>query len=72
MDRIHKLHRDYWRIEADLCSERDALYPVGTEVVIGCLGMTATVTKGSLYADQVMTNMGHVAWRNLKKVPTSP
>lgn len=65
---LDKLHNAYNKAEYALIKKRDELFPVGT-VVYSRLqpDLKATVQDGSLYADQVNTNIGHMSWWFLEK-----
>lgn len=66
--KLNKLFRDYDNAYFGLIGMREHSFPVGTRVKSRMdPNFTITVTEGSLYADQVNTNFGHMSWRYLEK-----
>ncbi len=63
---IPQLFHAYDKAEYALARRRDKEFPEGTKVIFA--GMEAEVVGGSLYADQILTNYGHMSWRCAKKV----
>lgn len=63
---IYKLYLAYRKAAAALTAKRNELYPEGTRVIAPHIGATVTVKNGSLYADQIYTDRGHMAWTNLE------
>ena len=57
MKALRKAEQKYNKAWAELITERNRVFPVGTKVITR-LGFKRTVTKGSLYADQVFLD-GH-------------
>lgn len=68
------LEKALWRYDrshVELCRMRDAMFPPGCRVRwhIGTgIGSTAVVQQGSMYADQVLTDLGHMGIRFLEMV----
>lgn len=65
-DELRKLERAYDKAEGKLVTLRNELYPVGTKGLCKTTGFKVTVRPGSLYADQLYTDSGHMSWRNFE------
>ena len=63
---LGKLFRAYDKAEYELSQRRDIEFPAGTKVFFA--GFETEVTPGSLYPHQINTKMGHMSWRNAKRV----
>lgn len=66
---LDKAFRAYGKAEYDLLKLRAQEFPPGTLVKFDIF--TATVKEGSLYPDQIYTDIGHMSWRNAKKINIS-
>ncbi|TDI79815.1 MAG: hypothetical protein E2O79_09950 [Caldithrix sp.] len=69
---IDKLERKYNKAWSELVKERNRLYPPGTKVRCKITGLKRTVTKGSLYADQIfLDGHTHSSWRHVEIIKES-
>lgn len=66
---IDQLFHTYDDAEYALIKKRDEMFPVGC-VIRSRINpeFDAVVKDGSLYANQVNTNQGHMSWRYLEKL----
>ena len=66
---INKLFTAYDRAASELQQRRDQMFPPGTLAKSHLLPCWTIIIKaGSLYPDQVFTNLGHMHWRHLEKI----
>jgi hypothetical protein len=66
---INKLFTTYDRAAWALQQRRDQMYPPGSLVKSSMMpDWRIQVKLGSLYPDQVLTNLGHISWRSLEKI----
>lgn len=66
---INKLFTTYDRAAWALQQRRDQEFPPGTLAKSSMMpGWRIQVKLGSLYPDQVFTNLGHMGWRHLEKI----
>ncbi len=65
---LKKLLAAYGKAEGELIRYRNEHFPVGTRFVCNITELEFTVKKGSLYADQVMTDRGHHQFYNVRKL----
>lgn len=65
---LRKLERAYDKAEGKLRALRDKLYPIGMKGTDKIHGCGLVIIPGSLYADRINTNMGHMTWRTFEPV----
>lgn len=66
--KLAKLQAAYARADGELRAYINELFPEGTKVRCTLTGNHYTVKKGSLYADQVFTNLGHAGAWHLERI----